>query len=396
MEYTKESEPSYQYRLWTGISTIAAALQRKTSLIWGPDLTFYPNMYIVLVGPSGARKSTAMRPAIPMLRELGVKVASDAITSEALIREVSESSDTILGIDGLPYYHCSLTVFSEELTVFLGYNNLSLMANLCDWYDCKEKWVYKTKHQGTDTMTGVWINLLGATTPDLLQSTLPRDAIGGGLTARMILIYEQRKGKSNPYPGITEVDKSLRADLVADLERINALTGEFKVTSKFLDLWVPWYNRQDDNPPFEDDRFAGYIDRRPAHLLKLSMILSASRSSELVIEGSDFNRARSILTEAEIKMKYAFTGIGKSKTADILVRVIQYLSIMKEVTKAELMQRFYYDADVRVMDAIIITLQQMGSIQVGYAGTQQVLKFIKAAGDMGQIGQKEETDGPEA
>lgn len=333
-----------------------------------------------------------------MLRDLGIRISSDSITSEALIREVGNSTTTIQGKDGYPFFHCSITVFSEELTVFLGYNNLQMMANLCDWYDCKEQWVYKTKHQGTDELHGVWVNILGATTPDLLQSTLPRDAIGGGLTARMILVYEQRKGQSVPVPAITEENIAIRKDLMTDLEAINSLIGDFKVTRKLLDAWVPWYMKQDDNPPFDDERFAGYIDRRPSHLLKLSMILSVSRSNDLVIDAADFRRAQAILGRAEVKMKYAFTGIGKNKTADILVRVIQYLSLMREVDRHELMQHFYYDADARTMDAVIITLEQMGCIKVGHVGeggkAVQVIKFIKVAGDM-RSQQQEASDGEE-
>jgi len=88
MEFMYSSEPPDLYKTWVAVSVIASALQRKCRLDWG-SITFYPNMYIVLVGPSGkCRKGTAMRPGSKLLRQLGsVNLADEAITREALVRE---------------------------------------------------------------------------------------------------------------------------------------------------------------------------------------------------------------------------------------------------------------------------------------------------------------------
>jgi hypothetical protein len=198
----------------------------------------------------------------------------------------------------------------------------------------------------------------------------------------MILVYEQRKGKIVPYPGITESEKALRKELVADLEQINTMIGDFHVTGKFLESWIKWYTYQDGHPPFEDDRFVGYIDRRPMHLLKLSMIMSASRSNDMVIDLPDFLRARGILEKAEVKMRYAFTGIGKSKISEMLIRVIQWLSLEREATKATLLERFHYDADAITMESVIRTLEMMKCIRTGYHGSEQTIIYIKNPGDV--------------
>ena len=86
LTFTANSEPPYTYRLWCGISVIAACLKRKCVLNWG-TLTLYPNMYVVLVGPSGrCRKGTAMNQGMWFMREMGIKMAAESITREALIR----------------------------------------------------------------------------------------------------------------------------------------------------------------------------------------------------------------------------------------------------------------------------------------------------------------------
>jgi hypothetical protein len=158
-------------------------------------------MYIVLVAPSGkARKGTAMSPGLEILEDLNIHLAAESITREALIRELRTATTTVTNDDGTIEFHSSLTIYSPELVVFLGHNNPQLLSDLTDWYDCRRKWTYRTKTQGTDEIHGVWVNLIGATTPELLQSALPLDAIGGGLTSRMVFVFEETKGKIVPAP----------------------------------------------------------------------------------------------------------------------------------------------------------------------------------------------------
>lgn len=360
LDFTDNTEGPYMYRLWTAVSVIASVLQRKCRLDWG-SLTFYPNMYIVLVGPSGdARKGTAMGPGLDFIYDLDIKIAAEAITREALIRELAVASDTIIDpTTGAMELHSSLTIFSQELTVFLGYENRQLMSDLCDWYDCRKRWTYRTKNVGTDEIIGVWVNLIGATTPDLIQIAMPMDAIGGGLTSRIIFVYEQKKSKSVPYPYLTEDKLKLRRKLLHDLERIKIMEGDFSVSENFLKEWIPWYAAQEGNPPFDDQRFSGYFARRPMHVLKLATILSASRSDEKYLKVCDLERAVDILTKTEVRMPYTFSGLGKSGTADITSRVMAEVSIKGRTTFSELLSKFHYDADKWAMDKIIQTLVAM-------------------------------------
>jgi len=375
--FTNNSEPPYTYRLWCGISVIAACLRRKVVLNWG-TLTLYPNMYVVLVGPSGrCRKGTAMSQGMYFLREMGIKLAAESITREALIRELQQCNDTQVNINtGDMFLHASLTIYSQELTVFLGYNNQALMADLTDWYDCRDVWTYRTKNQGTDQINGVWVNLIGATTPDLLQTTLPRDAIGGGLTSRMIFVYEQKKWKVVPTPFLSKAERDLQKELVQDLERISMMAGEFTVTEDFIDSYVPWYTAYSEgDPPFDDYRFSGYFERRPTHLLKLCMICSAARTSKLELNKADFDKALGIITLTEKKMPYTFSGVGKSNTADVMQRVIAVLEIKKEMEFLDLMNQFYQDVDKFALEKILETLISMGYVTMDFSNNKKMIRF---------------------
>jgi hypothetical protein len=352
-------------------------MKRKLVLHWG-TLTVYPNLYVVLVGPSGkCRKGTAMGPGMKFLRDLGIKVAAESITREALIRELKQSNDTQVDVStGEMFLHASLTIYSQELTVFLGYNNQALMADLTDWYDCRDAWTYRTKNMGTDEIIGVWVNLIGATTPELLQTTLPRDAIGGGLTSRIIFVFENRKGKVVECPFLTPKERVLERQLVEDLQRISIMSGEFKVTEGFIEAYVTWYRKFSEEPiPFEDYRFGGYFERRPTHLLKLSMILSVSRGDSREITAADFVRAQKILGMTEEKMSCTFSGVGKSSNAEVIQRAMSIIASSKEIDFNDLMRQFYQDVDKFTLEKIIETLQSMGFCKVDFEGSRRIIKY---------------------
>jgi len=366
MEFTDNTEPPKLFRFWTAISVLASALQRKCYIQWGPSLLYYPNFYIILVGPSGVRKGTAMNPGLDIIEDIGkIKVAAQATSLQALIRRLKETNyqDPDLNT-GKMQFHSSMTIFSKEFTVFLGYHNRELMSSLCDWYDCDRRWAYETISRQREEIVGVWVNLFGATTPSLIQSSMPLDAIGGGLTSRIIYIYEEKMGKMVLLPMETDKERKLRELLLHDLDKITILSGQFKYTDGFLNLWSDWRVEADKDPPFHDDRFDGYISRRPNHVMKLSMIMSVSRGSnehQMVLTTADLKRAIAVLEEAELKMQGVFSGVGKSDTADILHRVMVFLKMSKtkEIPVWQLAQHFKGDMDKMMMDRVLDTLDAM-------------------------------------
>ena len=370
VEYTDNSEPPELYRRWTAISVVAAALQRKVHLTWG-TYKLFPNMYIVLVGPPAARKGTAMAPGSRMLRKLGVKLAAEATTREALISTLKESFRTDITPDGNTILsHSSLTIFSPELTVFLGYNNVILMADLSDWYDSAERWTYRTKNAGTDEIDGVFVNLLGATTPQLLQTTLPQDAIGGGLTSRIVFVYEDKKGKVVAAPFLTTKQANLEEWLQEDLDRIYLLNGEYQVTKSYMKRWTEWYEHQDAHPPFNDQKFAGYLGRRQTHVQKLSMILCASYpvpkgQRKLIITEDHLNEAIDLLELTEVKMPNVFGGFGQNALASVMEKILKHIRVAgKRIPVKEISRMFLYDADKNDIALILETLESGDYINI--------------------------------
>lgn len=385
------SEPPELFHKWCGVSLIAAALQRKCVLNWG-YLKFYPNMYVVLVAPSGrVRKGTAIQYYLDLVEELQISIAAEATTREALIQFLNSTRKS----DPDPHTgeldtHSSLTILSPELTVFLGYQNHQLMSDLTDWYDCRSKWSYRTKTSTSDDIYGVWVNLLGATTPELIRTTLPLDAVGGGLTSRIIFVFEENKGRICPAPFITPEQEKMWKMITQDLERIHTIKGVFQVHPDFIPLWTDWYTTKAQQPPFEDPRFGGYSERRPNHVMKLSMILSAARRDTKVVMPEDFEDALTLLERTEKKMPRVFSGMGQLDYAATLSDVMIDIATKGKTTKKHLLSKFYRDVDEWRMDKILSSLEASGQIKMVWDGSTRLITSKMDPETFGQISTKEE------
>lgn len=384
IKFTERSEPPLAYHTWIAISMVAGALQRRSFLQWGFE-RIYPNMYVVLVGPSGrARKGLALSIGKDIMSEVsGVVMTSENATREALIRAMKGAITNVQMPDGQILFHCSITCFSEELSVFLGQSDIKFLASLTDWYDSKDSWTYETKGTGKDHLQGLCFNLLGATAPEWLQSMLPQEAIGGGFTSRVIFVVEEHKKHTVPKHVLTPEEVKIRAALITDLNRINNISGPFSFDPAGEEAYVSWYEAHDaaiskGNYPVEDARFAGYSERRATHIRKLMMVMSASRGDSRILTVQDFERSNKILKSTELKMSRTFGGLGRAKYSDSTEKIMDYIRNVGIASRKDVMRKFYRDVDGATMKIIEEVMDNMKVVQISVtlASGDKMYKWI--------------------
>ncbi|KKN19034.1 hypothetical protein LCGC14_0949780 [marine sediment metagenome] len=363
LEYVEMTEPSDLYKKWVGVSVIASCLQRKCYMLW--DEHIYPNMYIILVGKTAARKSTAMRPGGELIRKMRVPLAAESTTREALIRAIGESIQQMIDpVTNLPIFHSSITLFHSELAVFMGSDRVDkqMLLDLTHLYDCPDPWKYDTKHEGTDDIQCVWFNLLGAITPEMVKRCFPREAIGGGLTGRMIFVYASGKGRTIGDPTLYHKRQAeLKEPLIADLEYISMLSGEFKPTDEYKRIYVDWYENMHDgkdkereDTPFKGERdLEGYVGRRPTHVKKLSIMMSASRGDDKILTADDFFRAYNLLKETEEVMPYSFKAFGKVEPQELMALVMDTVARAGRIMFSQLVAKYQNMCMARDMFEIV-------------------------------------------
>lgn len=387
LEYTENSESPISYHTWAGLSVVAGALQRRVYLKWGLGQVIYPNLYIVLIGPSGrTRKGVALGIAKDFLKQVpGVTVVPESSSGrQAMILAMKRAAKNFQDpTDGIIKFHCSVTAFSEELSVFLGQGDIAYLSNLTDWYDSKDDWEYETVGRGKDSLQGLCLNLCGGTAPDWIQSMIPQEALGGGFTSRVIFIVEEKKRKLVPEYTLDDAAVELGQKLTRDLERIAQLTGEVRFEDDAKELYKSWYVTETEkldngNPAVADRRFAGYCERRATHLRKLMLVCSACRGDDLLINTADFHKAHALIKAAEVNMGKTFGGLGKARASDETEVVMNFIKDMSMTTRKVIMGRFFRDIDPLTFAQIEQTLLQMGVIkmQIAPGGGDRIYTWI--------------------
>jgi hypothetical protein len=182
-----------------------------------------------------------------------------------------------------------------------------------------------------------------------------------------MFVTEERKRKTVVAP---KMDTKRRDGLIADLEQIVQLIGEYTISPEATLMYKNWYEEQDirskdGRMAVQDTRFNGYCERRPTHIKKLCMIVNASHTNNKLITADDFVRARTYLETAEKNMHKTFGGFGENKYGHQTEAVIRHLQGAKgKVTRRALMNMFYRDIDPATMDIVQKTLEEMGFIKV--------------------------------
>ena len=375
MLYMENTESARVFHKWTALSVIASCLRKKVSLGLG-RISIYPNMYVVFVGPPGApRKSQAISFGIEFLTQISdIITSADAITPQALIEDLEKSAIDEQMPDGSTYQHASLTITSKEFESFLGAKteNTKMITYLTDLFDAQKiPWKYRTKHSGNNVIPSVFLNLLAATTPESIASSLPSTAIGTGLTSRIMFLWDDKKYKKVCFPGETPEEVILKEKLSKDLYLISRMVGEFKFSIDCRSKFENWYNNYDPSSQdriCKDSAFTGWYERKSLYILKIAIIHSASMSSNMIVEWKHIQAAINIIEEAELKMPNVFKAVGRSTIAADVDLVIDIVRTRKWITEKQLLSLVWRDIDSNKLDNVLATCIRSGKVRRSYEG----------------------------
>ncbi len=235
---------------------------------------------------------------------------------------------------------------------------------LTDLFDGKRHIEASTISRAVDFVERPCANLLAATTPRWIVENMPESVIGGGFASRVIFIYEDRvRRRQLYYEGLNHeyLDK-LKIDLVSDLQHIaDNLKGDFDLEDDAKSFMEGWYHENAEVSD-ADYRLSGYLERRPAHIHKVAMLLHISRSDSLVIELQDFKKAISLLETVEKRLPQVFRDIGKNVQATNMTQILEWITVKGKVRKADLLKQFSSAATPQLLQELITGLMQMEEI----------------------------------
>jgi len=384
LQYTENTEPAEVFRRWVAISLVAAAAERKL-WVWYGAYKVCLHQFIMLAGPSGARKTTAIDDGVALLDGLEVKTSADSITRESLMLEMQDSlkESEIPGAKE-PLKHNSLFAIAREFFSFFRSQDTDFLRWLVGIYDGKHgMWTYKTKHGDPCALINPCLNFLAATTTEGLGESIPQSAIGSGFTARIHFIYAPHREKSCDFPQSDPSLAAVKDELKGFLNAINQRCGEINWTSEAKEYYSNWYKNfkvpDDLDPSIRSwyERYSNFIIR----LAGISCIADARKS--LLIDKKDILWAKQQLDRIAATMPIVFSSLGQSRIAGVQKEILDFIKAAgpSGVARGSITARFLPNIEPNYLDSLLRELLTSRVVlQLNEAGTLRYIWNPKHSG----------------
>ncbi len=348
LRYVEETESPRIFHIWSILSAVSACLGRRCYFDYGVDY-IYPNIYVLLVGPPGGKKSTALKLAAKLVAEYtDVRFAPDdtAGQRQGLIVALENKQDDeeekfkeelglaeatsldTLSAEALekmsygsipdPRDKHVLYVAAPEFGSFMGERSSAMLLFLNKMYD-GDPYHYKIKNT-QNRLGNAQLTIIGATTADDIADMFPPAAIGKGFMSRLILVHGDLTYKDIARPKFGPAD--MKEQIGETLRKIHKeMEGPIGETEEAANFFNSIYKAPID---INDARFIYYKERRHVHLIKTATLFAAARCSN-VIELHDMQEAHALLSVTEKKMPEALGQFGLSPLGAAKQKMIEFL-----------------------------------------------------------------------
>jgi hypothetical protein len=304
VEYANDDFCPKNFHLWTGISIVAAALERK---VWTAQsmTTHYPNIYTLLVSHPGMGKSTAILRGTDLLEDLRIhknpefKIIPNQITEPALLDAMNIRAGIQIG--NTTIFHSSGFFYASEASASALQNlHGNFNSTITELYDCPRIFRKKLKMDAQPTeIPNACFNILAGSTFDYLKTLVNEQSVMGGLASRFIyVICKDRIVRQSKWDQVSTVDVGLKKKLIDDLGIINKLVGKFQPTKAFIAAWEAFQPEFDRTLiALDSARMESILARKSTNVMKVCMILSAAESDNLILDTRHWDKAMQIVDD---------------------------------------------------------------------------------------------------
>lgn len=371
LEYTSSAEPPAIFQRWCAIAGLGALLGRQYFFQHGYK-TLYTNIYCMLIGSPGTRKSTSIKLMKSILMKAGyTTIAAEKSTKEKFLLDLAgEDTGTVVDVDNILDRNLfgdsngrdasEMFIMADEFNDFFGNGNLEFISLLGTLWDFSGSYKNRIKNGKSVDIPDPTISILGGNTPTGFSLAFPPEILGQGFFSRILLIHGEPNGKRIAFPRPPS-EHSTNA-LIETLRQIKSTVfGPAQLTGTAERLLSKIYQL---DPKVDDVRFASYSNRRFDHLLKLCLIVSANRFSTEITE-RDVIYANTILAHAEQYMPRALGEFGKAKNSDVTHKVLQIIyDAPGAVSFKEIWKHVQPDLEkMSMLQDILVSLQSAEKIQ---------------------------------
>lgn len=360
MSQTQDLESPRRYFYFAGLSVLSAIVKRNVYLDRGGAYKLYPNTYTMLVGPSGIKKGLPVKVAEKLVTECKVtKVIAGRSSIQAIIENLGHQT---MNKDGTVEKDATAFIVSGEFSQSILEDPQALTI-LTDLYDSQ----YKDEHtnllkSGKSILRNVYLSMLGASNEPHLHAVIGQRDIMGGFIARTLMVSEHKRNKKNAL--VRRNENTVNYEQLGEyLKVVAALRGEFQYTPEAADFYENWY---EDYEPDNDDQ-TGTANRIPDTILKVAMLVSLSRGTDLLLTIPDIQESiavcMSCMSNAQVVTSNSpgATSTAQAKqTAVVLQTLLQCDNF--SMNRKEMIRKLWRHMDTFELTRVIDTLKEGGLI----------------------------------
>lgn len=356
LQYTTGTECPTIFHRWCAITSLGAWLSRDIYFLQG-HFKIHPNLYVMLVGDAGTKKSTSIKMSTRLMKLAGYrKYAAKKTRQEKFLLDMAEQAATgasgevdildqnLFGDIPENLNIAETLIAADEFNNFIGVGNVEFMSILGELWDYEDDiFDYKLKNSKSIYLNSPTVSILGGNTPTGMNLCFPVDAIGQGFFSRLILVHAEPNGEKQTWMGLEceILQKKLIARLVEIKETMHGRVILTPESDALLDkIYKAWQ-------PIDDVRFASYANRRFTILLKLILVVCANNLT-MQITKKEVIYANTLLVAVEKNMSQALGEFGRSRNSDVTHKVLKFIDTASEpLPFKEVWKQVYSDLEKR-------------------------------------------------
>lgn len=300
---------------WSLVSAISASAGNNYEVIsFKGNVTYKPNLYVILLGDSGLGKAFPINLSKLLVQAADVtRVIAGRSSVQGIVKEISTSRSRENG--NIPFTDARAFIVNGELSSAVV-TDTEALSMLTDLYDgtVNEKWDSLLKGEGLTKLKEPYITALFGSSQAHFYEKIPQANIDGGYIGRNLIVYEEKRFQYVDPFDIDDADITNRVKefVVPEFSRylieISKKRGRILLNTPAKELFNSWRKKWRDTQQKEK---TGFVNRVPDHVIKVSMCICLARyNNDMMINEFDMNEAIERVTSLMYANKMSTEGKG--------------------------------------------------------------------------------------
>ena len=267
------------FHLWSSLALLAATTANRVWYEKFPGDKLYPNLYVMLLGPSGTGKGVALRRAQKYAEALDnsvrdrIQLYRGKITPQALLTRLGEKKK-------FPSY---IWLITPELATEVGVGPKAhdFVTHMTEFYEGDYTLQDSTRMSGHFSIEDPCINWSSGTTREWLIESIGQRDILSGFFARICVVPGDRTSHRYTKPLMPHDYQAVRGWMLDYLTYLSTLGGPMTMTPD-AELYHDWWYQNRPEPT--DELMWNFYEHGDNLVIKLSMLNALSDNYAFAID----------------------------------------------------------------------------------------------------------------